>query len=283
MHNVVGKILIVLQLVFSLCFMCFAGAAFTFHEGWKKKAEDLQSKLANTQQQLTEQQTQRQQETEKLTADFTGQKNRADMAEAKVTGLDTSLTQAQGNLASAEQQRDKHLADLAVAQQESQARIAETNDARSENKRLNDRVVEGIALRRTLEDQLLDKEGRLDEAAGREQQVVGELARLRGILRANKIDPNDAIVGPVPPPVEKVNGVVKASKKNESRSAELVEISVGSDDSISKAMRLTIFRGAKYICDIEVTEVYPDVSVGRVIEDTRNGNIERGDNVTTKL
>ncbi len=283
MHNVVGKILIVLQLVFSLCFMCFAGAAFTFHEGWKKKAEDLQSKLANTQQQLTEQQTQRQQETEKLTADFTGQKNRADMAEAKVTGLDTSLTQAQGNLASAEQQRDKHLADLAVAQQESQARIAETNDARSENKRLNDRVVEGIALRRTLEDQLLDKEGRLDEAAGREQQVVGELARLRGILRANKIDPNDAIVGPVPPPVEKVNGVVRASKKNESRSAELVEISVGSDDSISKAMRLTIFRGAKYICDIEVTEVYPDVSVGRVIEDTRNGNIERGDNVTTKL
>jgi hypothetical protein len=48
-------------------------------------------------------------------------------------------------------------------------------------------------------------------------------------------------------------------------------------------MRLIIFRGAKYICEIEVTEVYPDVSVGRVIEETRNGNIERGDNVTTKL
>jgi hypothetical protein len=48
-------------------------------------------------------------------------------------------------------------------------------------------------------------------------------------------------------------------------------------------MRLTIYRGAKYVCQIEVTEVYPDVAVGRVIEETRNGTIERGDNVTTKL
>ena len=38
-----------------------------------------------------------------------------------------------------------------------------------------------------------------------------------------------------------------------------------------------------YICEIEITEIYPDLSVGRVIESTRNGNIEREDNVTTKL
>ena len=283
MNNVVGKILIVLQLVFSLCFMCFAGAAFTFHEGWKKKADDLQSKLNNTQQQLTEQQTQRQQETEVLKADLVAMENRAKMAEAKVTGIDTSLQQAIGNLANAEQQRDKHLADLGVAQQEAQARIAETNEARSENLRLNDRVVEGIALRRTLEDELLDKQGRIDEANQRERQMLTELTRLTSLLRINKIDPNDAIIGPVPPPIERVNGVVKASRKNESRSAELVEISVGSDDNIAKTMRLIVFRGAKFICEIEVTEVYPDVSVGRVIENTRNGSIERGDNVTTKL
>ncbi len=283
MNNVVGKILIVLQLVFSLCFMCFAGAAFTFHEGWKKKADTLQSKLVNTEQQLSEQQSQRQQETANLTAELTAMKTRAEMAEARVTGIETSLNQAVGNLANAEQQRDKHLADLAVAQQEAQARIAETTDARSENLRLNGRVVEGISVRRTLEDNLLDRQGRIDEATQREQQMLAELARLRGLLRFNKIDPSDAVVGPVPAAVEKVTGVVTASKKNESRSAELVTISIGSDDNITKGMSLIIFRGAKYICEIQVTEVYPDVSVGRVIEETRNGNIERGDNVTTKL
>jgi hypothetical protein len=283
MNNVVGKILIVLQLVFSLCFMCFAGAAYTFHEGWKKKADTLQSKLGNTEQQLSEQQSQRQQESDNLKGELTAMTTRAQMAEAKVTGIDTSLTQALGNLANAEQQRDRHLADLAIAQQEAQARIAETTDARSENLRLNDRVVDGISVRRTLEDDLLDRQGRIDEAVQRELQMVEELARLRGLLRTNKIDPNDAIVGPVPAPVEKITGVVSAAKKNESRSAELVEISIGSDDGIAKGMRLIVYRGAKYICEIEITEIYPDLSVGRVIESTRNGNIEREDNVTTKL
>jgi hypothetical protein len=283
MNNVVGKILIVLQLVFSLCFMCFAGAAYTFHEGWKKKADDFQSKLSNTQQQLTEQQSQRQQETDNLKAELTAMTTRAQMAEAKVTGIETSLAQALGNLANAEQQRDRHLADLAIAQQEAQARIAETTDARSENLRLNDRVVDGISVRRTLEDELLDRQGRIDEAVQRELDNLNKIVQLQGLLRQNKIDPNDVIAGPVPMAVEKITGVVTAARKNESRSAELVEISIGSDDGMAKGLRLIVYRGAKYICEIEITEIYPDVSVGRVIESTRNGNIERGDHVTTKL
>jgi hypothetical protein len=205
------------------------------------------------------------------------------MAEAKVTGLDTSLAQALGNLANAEQQRDKHLADLAIAQQEAQARISETTDARSENLRLNDRVVSGISVRRTLEDQVLELQGQNNEAVRREQANIEKLERLRGVLSKNNIDWEEALKGPVLPVSEKVNGVVRAARKNESRSAELVEISVGSDDGITKSMRLTIYRGAKYVCQIEVTEVYPDVAVGRVSEETRNGTIERGDNVTTKL
>jgi hypothetical protein len=205
------------------------------------------------------------------------------MAEAKVTGLETSLAQALGNLANAEQQRDKHLADLAIAQQEAQARIAETTDARSENLRLNDRVVDGISVRRTLEDQVLELQGQNNEAVRREQANIEKLERLRGVLSKNNIDWEEAMKGPVLPVSEKVNGVVRAARKNASRSAELVEISVGSDDGISRSMRLIIYRGAKFICEIEVTEVYPDVAVGRVIEETRNGTIERGDNVTTKL
>lgn len=283
MNNVVGKILIVLQLVFSLCFMCFAGAAFTFHAAWKNKATDLQSKLVTAQSDLTEQKALRTQEVSNLNDELAATKNRAETAEAKVTTIETNLQQALANQASAEQQRDKHLADLAIAQQEAQARIAETTDARSENLRLNDRVVEGIQLRRNLEDDLLEQRGQVNEAVEREEQILTELARLRSLLRVNKIDPNEAIVGPVPPPIEKVTGVVKEARKNASRTAELVEISVGSDDKIAVTMRLTVYRGGKYICDIEITEVYPDVSVGRVIENTRAGNIERGDNVTTKI
>jgi cell shape-determining protein MreC len=138
-------------------------------------------------------------------------------------------------------------------------------------------------VRRTLEDQVLELQGQNNEAVRREQANIEKLERLRGVLSKNNIDWEEALKGPVLPVSEKVNGVVRAARKNESRSAELVEISVGSDDGITKSMRLTIYRGAKYVCQIEVTEVYPDVAVGRVIEETRNGTIERGDNVTTKL
>jgi cell shape-determining protein MreC len=144
-------------------------------------------------------------------------------------------------------------------------------------------MLDGISVRRTLEDQVLELQGQNNEAVRREQSNIEKLERLRGVLSKNNIDWEEAMKGPVLPVSEKVNGVVRAARKNASRSAELVEISVGSDDGISKSMRLIIYRGAKFICEIEVTEVYPDVAVGRVIEETRNGTIERGDNVTTKL
>jgi hypothetical protein len=283
MNNVVGKILIVMQLVFSLCFMCFAGAVYTFQAGWKSKAAEALNQLATARQQVDDIQGLRQQENETLTADLKAQTSRADVAEAKITQLETDLKQAQGNLANAEAQRDKHLADLVVAQQETQARIAESRDAQSENNRLRDRLSEGIALRRQLEDNLLEKQGMLDIAEERERHSLERITQLIEVLRYNKLDPDEAIAGPVPPPIDKVTGVVKESRKNDSRTAEYVQVSVGSDDKIQKRMRLIVYRGAKYICEVEVTDVYPDAAVARVLEDTRNGNIERGDNVTTKL
>ena len=45
MNNVVAKTLIVLQLVFSLCFMCFAGAVYSFQKTWKDKAEFAKTEI----------------------------------------------------------------------------------------------------------------------------------------------------------------------------------------------------------------------------------------------
>ncbi|HAP06456.1 MAG TPA: hypothetical protein DCR20_01420 [Planctomycetaceae bacterium] len=283
MNNVVAKTLIVLQLVFSLCFMCFAGAVYSFQKTWKDKAIASARQVSDLQKNLSDQQTARADEKQKLDADLLKEKNRADLAEGKLGDLTRDLALANQGRSSAEQERDKHLADLQVAQQESEARIIETNASRSEIKALRDQMNEGIAQRRALEDQNLDRQGKIDEAVEREQQMLKEIGRLRDLCRVNKVDPNEAFAGPVPAAIEKVDGVVRQAKKNASRSAELVEISIGSDDLIEKKMRLIVYRGSKFICEIEITDVYPDMSVGRVIEETRNASIERGDHVTTKL
>ncbi|MEN9553863.1 MAG: hypothetical protein RLZZ232_149 [Planctomycetota bacterium] len=283
MNNVVAKTLIVLQLVFSLCFMCFAGAVYSFQKGWRDKAEASAKQIVDLQKNLSDQQTARASEKAALEADLKKEKDRADLAEAQIGRLDVDLQQARASLASAEQERDKYQADLIVAQQEAEARIAETTESRSEIKALRDQLNSGLAQRRTLEDQNLDRQGKIDEATEREQQMLKEIGRLRDLCRVNRIDPSEQYAGVVPAAIEKVDGVVRQSKKNSSRSAELVEISIGSDDRIDKKMRLIVYRGSRFICEIEITDVYPDMSVGRVIEETRNGAIERGDNVTTKL
>lgn len=283
MNNVVGKILIVMQLVFSLCFMCFAGAAYTFHAQWKTKAADLQSKLTNSEANVKAANDTRDADV-KAAKELQGKaEEAAKTTSARLVDLETSLKQTEGLLASAEQQRDKAMAELVVAQEEAKARVNETSVSRSEIKRLRDQNNAGIAERRTLEDQLLDSRGQIEDARERERQNIAMIADLRDKMRFYGHDPDEPVEGIVPPPIEPVRGLVEGAQKNQSRSLELVQISIGSDDKIAKNMRLTVSRGAKFICDITVTEIYPDKAVGRVIEETRNGNPERGDNVTTKL
>lgn len=283
MNNVVGKILIVIQLVFSICFMCFAGAAYTFHAQWKTKAANLQSQLTNAEANIKQANDERD---AKVKAAEESQKKAEDDAKseaARVVDMETSLKQSEGLLASAEQQRDKAMAELVVAQQEAQSRVNETSVSRSEIKRLRDQNNAGIAERRTIEDQLLDAKGQIEDARERERQYIAKIAFYHDKMRAAGMEPDAPIEGIVPPPIEPVNGLVEGSLKNQSRSAEHVQVSIGSDDKIAVNMRLIVSRGAKFICEITVTEVYPDKAVGLVIEETRNGNPERGDNVTTKL
>lgn len=213
---------------------------------------------------------------------------RANNAEAKVNGLAQNLKQSIGNQTNAEKERDKHLADLLVAQKEAQARITETNDARAEIKRLRDQNNDAIAIRRGLEDKNLQMEGQLAEASSRESQFLKEITRLNDLLRLNKIDPRDPVIGPVPRVVQKVDGKVEESRKNASRTQEHVLISVGSDDGVFKGMQMTVYRTtddgkANFLATIQITDFYPDKAVGLVVEETRNGTIGRGDYVTTKF
>jgi chromosome segregation ATPase len=283
MNNVVTKTLIVLQLVFSLFFMCFAGAVYTFQNGWRAKAQTAIEERDRFKTNFETEQRARADEASKAKVDIGKVEERAALAEAQVGQLQIDLKQAQASLASAEQQRDKFQADLLVAQDEANARITETNLARAEIKRLRDQLNDGIAQRRSLEDQNLDRQGKIDEGNDRAQALVKEVTRLRDRIRAMGENPDDVYVGTVPAAIEKVNGEVLKSQKNASRSQELVEISIGEDDNIVEKMRLIVYRDNKYICDIEITDVMPDKAVGRVLEETRNGSIERGDHVTTKL
>lgn len=59
----------------------------------------------------------------------------------------------------------------------------------------------------------------------------------------------------------------------------LVTISVGSSDSVQKGTTFVVFRGADYIGDVEITDVQPNMSAGRLIRTRPGMSVRPGDKI----
>ena len=283
MNNVVGKLLVILNLVFCLTFMCFAGAVYTFSSQWRDKALAEQDKALNFSQQVDDLQNEKREIEESLTAQITELESERDKLRADLNTAQTSNTTSQAQLDEVRQERDKAIAEIEVATAEAISRRAESVELRAELQGLRTRINELIREVRTVEDRKLDLEGMVAAAKEQQESSISEIGRLQDLLRQNDIDPRTPVIGAVPEQIEKVDGFVAATQKSRDRTQEFVEVTIGSDDKIFKDQQLTVFRRGKYLAEIRLVNVYPDTAVGIVLEKTRNGSIQRGDNVTTKL
>ena len=283
MNNVVGKLLVILNLVFCLTFMCFAGAVYTFSSQWRDKALSEQDKAQNFSQQVDDLQNEKRETEESLGAQIAELESERDKLRADLNTAQTSQTTSQAQLDEVRQERDKAIAEIEVATAEAVSRRAESVELRAELQGLRTRINELIREVRTVEDRKLELEGLVTAAKEQQESSISEIGRLQDLLRQNDIDPRTPVIGTVPEQIEKVDGFVAATQKSRDRTQEFVEVTIGSDDKIFKDQQLTVFRQGKYLAEIRLVNVYPDTAVGIVLEKTRNGSIQRGDNVTTKL
>ena len=281
--NIVGKTLIVLQLFLSLLFVCFAGAVYHFQGQWQQKAVQLEEENGRLEQNLDDQLTTSQ-------AEITAAETARGEAEDALLRVQNELTAAQeqaetdrSRLADVIQERDKAIAENERSTDEAASRLAEAKVLRLEVQALREQIAIQLEEIRAKDNENLDNSGRLVEARLADERNLKLIARLRNLLRANGIDPSTRLAGDVPEPVEKVDGYVLARRRNRSRTQEFVQASIGSDDYIRKDTILTVYRDDKYICEVRIIDVASDSSTGIVIEQTRNGTVQEGDNVTTKL
>jgi hypothetical protein len=142
---------------------------------------------------------------------------------------------------------------------------------------LNDRIF-------NLEDQLFNRETDAKTAAEKQKNLLVKVAFLQDVIRKEGIIEKEALAKDEPPPL--VSGYVLNTKPADRQGPELVEISIGSDDGLAKGHRLQVYRlkgSGQYLGEIKITYVEEDRAVGEVILKTKNGIIQREDNVTTKL
>lgn len=314
----VGKVLVVVQVVLSLCFMAFAGAVYTVQQDWKVAHDKKVTEIQQLQTQLQEKDEQISYLNKDLDAtkaiqtdlqsyvstylEGQGQEMAASPDDNKWRGqlslLATDLRTARGEVADlktdvasldkqlkAEKEKYEKLeSENKMVMLEAKERAQEADIFKGINKDLNNKLATTQDELFNIKNELFNRENDAKIMDEKQKSLLVQVAYLRDVIRRENIDEQKALAKDEPPPV--VYGKVLNTKAADRSGPELVEISIGSDDGLSKGHTLYVFstdgRG-KYMGEIELVHVVPDRAVGKVILKSKNGVIQRNDNVTTKL
>lgn len=278
--NLFGKILVVLILVMSLVYMGLTVSVYATHTNWKEAANQLNTQIVdllrrneslNKRKSTLEMQiAQEMKLNEKKLATLETRKNELETAVTAKTDEIASITADKTATTAA---IEKLTAEVAKKTTDVETLAKALDDAKFQS----DQHYQNILV---LTDQLAKLGAEVAKARNANKDLVVENAKLKTIMAAHQIDVNSPIANTPP----KVDGFVKAATTD-----GLVEISLGSDDGLTRGHTLEVYRpgptagATKYLGRIEILQTKADVSVGKVIPQYRRGNIEKDDRVATRF
>jgi hypothetical protein len=287
----VGKILVVLLFVLSIFFMAFAGVVYNAQMNWRTEAQNQKKNVDKVSGQLRD----AQQEMENLkTASDKKVKEAEGIAQgldAQNRGLQTDVTRLKKEVNDYAVARKTAGEQAVISGEEAVARVEESQNLRKINHDQTDQLNANFEEKTKLEDKLHNLEQQLELAKVKQKDSLYQISVFRQALEANGIsaDVNELAARTSPPPA--VDGIIEDVKPAARLGAsELVEISLGSDMGLKKGHQLTVYRSglkggqrAKFLAKIVIVDTEAHRAVGQVLENSRNGVIQKGDNVTTKL
>ncbi|HAH47344.1 hypothetical protein [Gimesia sp.] len=287
----VGKVLVVVQVVLSVCFMGFAGAVFTAQNNWRNESLKLKDNVASLQKSMNELESEFNNEKTEMTKELNKAQSEAETAKAANEALLAQTKTLQTQLDTARVERDTSVAQAETTGEEAKFRRQESDRQRVVNKSLHDTVNELRAKIKGLEDTIFTQSIREKNLVAKHTKVVEELNYLNKIVANLGIDPQDPAIAGMQSPPPAVEGLIINTKKDKRNGTRFVEVSLGSDDGLSKGHQLFVYRFGteangnrpKYLGKIELVYVDPDKAVGTVIDAAKNGVIEKGDHVNSKL
>lgn len=285
----VGKLLVPLQLALSVVFAAMAGAVYTAHTNWKATADKFKGEVQSKDQALS-------------TAISNAEKEKADLTEQVKVAKDDKL----------KIEAEKQTADLLVAsltaekallqsQISTQTALAETKASeagyrneealkqRLVNSDVQKRLDESQQDVRTKTDDLFNVRTELADLQARHTALLQEKADLEKILASANVNIDRRMVSKLqsPPPV--VQGLIEQVRNDRTGRAKMMVITIGADDGLVVGHELDVYRSGvdgrqpQWLGKVRVVSTTPDQAVCEVVTMAKNGIIEKGDNVTTKL
>jgi hypothetical protein len=285
-----GKVLIVVQLLLSVLFMCAAGAVFVRHTNWRDKHNQLQSAMQTAETDHANQVAELNKQIDLRTQERDAEKNRADAEvgeRQRLEGQVATLTQ-QTNTLNQQLQRQTGVAE--TKSNEAEFRQAEAEKQRVQNETLHTALEDQLKVNVQLNDDLHNQGLELEELVAQHDALLEQVAFLEKVVRQHNLETDPRAVADLSEPPPAVEGIVVDTRKDKTNRTKFAHISIGEDDGIRVGHVLDVYRSAEYnngqaqyLGKIRIVYVTSDEAVGMVIEAAKNGIIEKGDNVTTKL
>lgn len=281
--NFLGKVFIVLVFILSIMFMSFAVVVYTTHKNWRQLVEDpdpsigLRAKLQLAEAKSQQLQLQHDRLVELLEAEKLAESEQVAKLETERTLMLQNNAELLADLEQRRQQQRAYIAAMESTQRNNEdlsAQVANLAQQKRDSELARDTQYAVMLAATEQRNQLV---GQLETATQRNMQLTTQVGNMTAVMRANDINPGtdpNAVV-------QTVDGVVLAVRRT--GGVQLVEVSIGADDSLKPGHTVEVFRGSKYLGRLDILETSPDKAVGQVDRRFQLGQIQEGDRVATRL
>jgi hypothetical protein len=270
--NLLGKIFTVLILLMSVCFFMISVMVGASQQNWKEQAMELKA-LIETERLATEQaisqknsnliklenlQVAKLAQISYLESRRVGLLQQIDAKDRELSGLLETSRQLQESLAAAERRlntQDQSIADLRTENKDKSQKIAG----------MTNRVVE-------LTNSIYELDAKIQNLNQTKEALASQVAQYTRAIAFYQIDPyNLAEVQP------DVSGIVSGVN------GDLMTFTIGNDDGIIKDKEIFITRNGRFMAKAIITVVKDNEAAARILPESVQSPIEKGDNVRTTL
>jgi len=277
----VGKILVMVIMVFALMFLGVSTVVFTTATNWKQETAKVKEKV----NELTTKNNDANTQVEGLKKDLEAASKSAGEAkkalENKIAALTTDIEQLNKDTTAARAEVTAAQESARTALVEAEHRRNETNVLREQKLAVEKQADEFKLRQAELNDQIRILTRERDVAKKNSDDLRDKAARFSALLRQNGLSDNISQVKGLSSPPDVHGEVARVDQNNK------LELTIGSDDGLVVGHELVIWRQKprpEYIGRVRIIAVDPDQAVGVVVGKTIQGKkIKEGDIVSSSF
>lgn len=278
----VGKILVIVIMIFSVVFLGISTAVFSTAKNWKNATKAEREKVDDLKKKLTDAQAGKDASVKGLEDAKTSYDALAKQLNDKINGLEATNKLAVEQLTDSRGQAIKAQQNAKSTLDEVEARRNEVNLLRAQEAAVEKQANEFKIHQTELNDKIRELERMMETATKNNGDLRERVAKFSTLLRQNGLSDDISQVKGLesPPPVV---GEVKRVDATNRR----IEMTIGSDDGLVPGHELFLYRTKprpEYLGKVTVVTVDPDQAVGKVIGNTYQGKkIKEGDSVSSTI